>query len=146
MRFMVLMIPGDQKTMEAGVLPDEKLIAAMMKYNEELAKAGVLLALDGLHPSGKGARIRFSGGKRTVTDGPFTEAKEVIGGYWLWQVKSREEALEWASRCPAEDGDVLEIRQVYEASDFGPEVARQEAALVEQIDQRMDENKRRPAP
>jgi len=145
MRFMVLMIPGDKKV-EAGVLPDEKIIAAMMKYNEELAKAGVLLALDGLHPSSKGARIRFSGGKRTVTDGPFTEAKELIGGYWLWQVKSKEEAIEWASRCPALDGDVLEIRQVYEASDFGPEVARQEAALVEQIDQRMDENKRRPAP
>ena len=145
MRFMVLMIPGDKKV-EAGVLPDEKIIAAMMKYNEELAKAGVLLALDGLHPSSKGARIRFSGEKRTVTDGPFTEAKELIGGYWLWQVKSKEEAIEWASRCPALDGDVLEIRQVYEASDFGPEVARQEAALVEQIDQRMDENKRRPAP
>ena len=145
MRFMVLMIPGDKKV-EAGVLPDEKIIAAMMKYNEELAKAGVLLALDGLHPSGKGARIRFSGGKRTVTDGPFTEAKELIGGYWLWQVKSKEEAVEWASRCPALDGDVLEIRQVYEMSDFGPEVERQEAVLAEQIDQRMDENKRRPAP
>jgi hypothetical protein len=145
MRFMVLMIPGDKKV-ETGVLPDEKIIAAMMKYNEELAKAGVLLALDGLHPSSKGARIRFSGGKRTVTDGPFTEAKEVIGGYWLWQVKSKEEAIEWASRCPALDGDVLEIRQVYEMSDFGPEVERQEAALAEQIDQRMDENKRRPAP
>ncbi len=145
MRFMVLMIPGDKKV-EAGALPDEKIIAAMMKYNEELAKAGVLLALDGLHPSGKGARIRFSGGKRTVTDGPFTEAKEVIGGYWLWQVKSKEEAIEWASRCPALDGDVLEIRQVYEMSDFGPEVERQEAALAEQIDQRMDETKRRPAP
>jgi hypothetical protein len=143
MRFMVLMIPGDKKV-EAGVLPDEKIIAAMMKYNEELAKAGVLLALDGLHPSSQGARIRFSGGKRTVTDGPFAEAKEVIGGYWLWQVKSKEEAIEWASRCPAEDGDVLEIRQVYEASDFGPEVASQEAALMEKIDQRMDENKRRP--
>ena len=145
MRFMVLMIPGDKKV-EAGALPDEKIIAAMMKYNEELAKAGVLLALDGLHPSSKGARIGFSGGKRTVTDGPFTEAKEVIGGYWLWQVKSKEEAIEWASRCPALDGDVLEIRQVYEMSDFGPEVERQEAALAEQIDQRMDENKRRPAP
>ena len=145
MRFMVLMIPGDKK-FEAGVLPDEKIIAAMMKYNEELAKAGVLLALDGLHPSSKGARIRFTGGKRTVTDGPFTEAKELIGGYWLWQGEKKEEAIEWASRCPALDGDVLEIRQVYEAADFGPEVARQEAALVEQIDQRMDENKRRPAP
>lgn len=146
MRFMVLMIPGDQKTMEAGVLPDEKLIAAMMKYNEELAKAGVLLALDGLHPTSKGARIRFAGGKRTVTDGPFTEAREVIGGYWLWQLRSKEEAIEWASRCPAADGDVLEIRQVYEMSDFGPEVARDEAALAEEIGRHLDENKRRATP
>jgi hypothetical protein len=135
MRFMILMIPGDKKV-EAGILPDEKLIAAMMKYNEDLTKAGVLLALDGLHPSSKGARIRFSGGKRTVTDGPFTEAKEVIGGYWLWQVKSKEEAIEWASRCPAADGDVLEVRQVHEASDFGPEVARGEAALLDEIRKR----------
>ena len=132
MRFMILMIPGDKKV-EAGVLPDEKLIAAMMKYNAELAKAGVLLALDGLHPSSKGARIRFSGGKPAVTGGPFAEAKELIGGYWLWQVKSKEEAIEWASRCPAADGDVLEIRQVYEASDFGPEVAREGAALLAEI-------------
>jgi len=145
MRFMVLMIPGD-KQVEAGVLPDEKTIAAMMKYNQELAKAGVLLALDGLHPSSKGARIRFSGGKRTVTDGPFAEAREVIGGYWLWQVKSKEEAIEWASRCPALDGDVLEIRQVYEMSDFGPEVERQEAALAEEVGKRIEENKQRPAP
>src|ERR1700674_3150824 len=137
MRFMVLMIPGD-KQVEAGVLPDEKTIAAMMKYNEELAKAGVLLALDGLHPSSKGARIRFSGGKRTVTDGPFTEAREVIGGYWLWQVRSKADAIEWASRCPAADGDVLEIRQVYEMSDFGPAVARDEAALVEEIGKQVD--------
>lgn len=142
MRFMVLMIPGD-KQVEAGALPDEKIIAAMMKYNEELAKAGVLLALDGLHPSSKGARIRFSGGKRTVTDGPFTEAREVIGGYWLWQVRSKEDALEWASRCPAADGDVLEIRQVYEMSDFGPAVARDEAALMEEIGKQVDENRQK---
>lgn len=145
MRFMVMMIPGDKKV-EAGVLPDEKTIAAMMKYNEELAKAGVLLALDGLHPSAKGARIRFSGGKRTVTDGPFAEAREVIGGYWLWQVKSKEEAIEWASRCPALDGDVLELRQVYEMSDFGPEVEGQEAALAAEVGKRIEENKQRPAP
>jgi len=132
---MVLMIPGD-KRVEAGVLPDEKAIAAMMKFNEELTRAGVLLALDGLHPSSKGARIRFSGGKRTVTDGPFGEAKEVIGGYWLWQVKSKAEAIEWASRCPAADGDVLEVRQVYEASDFGPEVARKETELLDEIKRR----------
>ena len=138
MRFRVLMIPGDKKA-EAGVLPDEKLIAAMMKYNEELAKAGVLLALDGLHPSSKGARIRFAGGKRTVTDGPFTEAKEVIGGYWLWQVKSKEEAIEWAKRCPGSDNEVIEIRQVHEFADFPAEVqeaAHGEPALREQLKQR----------
>jgi hypothetical protein len=146
MRFMVLMIPGDRKNVEAGVMPDEKLIAAMMKYNEDLAKAGVLLALDGLHPSSKGARIRFSGGKPTATDGPFTEAKELIGGYWLWQVKSKEEAIEWASRCPAADGDVLEIRQVFEPSDFGPEVAHKEAALLDEIGKRLDEKKKGPTP
>ena len=133
MRFMVLMIPGSSKTYEAGAMPDEKLIAAMMKYNEELAKAGVLLALDGLHPTAKGARIKFAGGKRSVIDGPFTEAREIVGGYWLWQVKSKEEALEWASRCPAEDGDTLEIRQVFEASDFGPDVESKEAELMGRI-------------
>ena len=140
MRFMVLMIPGN-KAYEAGAMPDEKLIAAMMKYNEDLAKAGVLLALDGLHPSAKGARIKFAGGKRTVIDGPFAEARELVGGYWLWQVKSKEEALEWASRCPAEDGDTLEIRQVYEASDFGPAVQSKEAELIGKI---ADNNKTNP--
>ena len=134
MRFMVLMIPGRRQTYEAGVMPDEKLVAAMMKYNEDLAKAGVLLALDGLHPSAKGARIQFAGGKRTVIDGPFAEARELVGGYWLWQVKSKEEALEWASRCPAEDGDTLEIRQVYEASDFGPAVESKGAELMGTIE------------
>ena len=138
MRFMVLMIPGRRQTYEAGVMPDEKLVGAMMKYNEDLAKAGVLLALDGLHPSAKGARVQFAGGKRTVIDGPFTEARELVGGYWLWQVKSKEEALEWASRCPAEDGDTLEIRQVYEASDFGPEVESKEAELMGKV----EDNKR----
>jgi len=132
MRFMVLMIPGD-KTFETGAMPDEKLIAAMMKYNEALANAGVLLGLDGLHPTSKGARVNFSRGTATVVDGPFTETKELIGGYWLWQVKSKAEAIEWASRCPAADGDTLEIRQVFEAADFGPEVARQEAELMAQI-------------
>src|ERR1700687_3669370 len=108
MRFMALMIPGD-KQVEAGALPDEKTIAAAVKDNQALAQAG---ARHARHPSSRGARIRSSGGKRTVTDGPFAEAREVIGGYWLWQVKSKEEAIEWASRCPALDGDVLEIRQV----------------------------------
>ena len=142
MRFMVLMIPGD-KNVESGAMPDPASIAAMMKYNQELADAGVLLALDGLHPSSKGARVAFAGGKRTVTDGPFTEARELIGGFWLWQVKSKEEAIAWASRCPAAEGDTLEIRQVFEASDFGPAVAREEAARVEQIGKRVADNNRR---
>ncbi len=145
MRFMVLMIPGDKKV-EAGAMPDEKAIAAMMKFNGELARAGVLLALDGLHPTSKGARIRFAGGKGTVTDGPFSEAREVIGGYWLWQVKSKEEAIEWASRCPAGEGDVLEIRQVFELAEFAPELAQKEAALVDEVQRRMGENKKGQRP
>ena len=94
----------------------------MSKFNDALTKAGALLALDGLHPSSKGARVSFAGGRARVTDGPFTEAKEIVGGYWLIQAKSKEEAVEWASRCPAADGDVIEVRQVYEMSDFPPEV------------------------
>ncbi len=117
MRFMVL-VKANQDS-EAGVLPDEKILTAMGKYNEELAKAGVLLAAEGLHPSSKGARVKFSGGKRTVTDGPFTEAKELIAGFWLWQVKSKDEAIEWLKRAPFE-GTEVEIRQVFEAEDFGP--------------------------
>ena len=139
---MVLMIPGD-KNVEAGAMPDEKIIAAMMKYNEDLAKAGVLLALDGLQPSSKGARVKFARGQSTVTDGPFTEAKELIGGYWMWQVKSKAEAIEWALRCPAADGDTLEIRQVFEMSDFGPAVEHQQATLVDEIGKHVDENKKR---
>jgi len=142
MRFMVLMIPGARERMEAGVVPDAKLIEPMMKYNEELSKAGVLLALDGLHPSSKGARLSFHGGKATVRDGPFTEARELIGGYWMWQVKSKEEAVEWAKRCPAEEGDTLELRQVFEMSEFGPEVEHQEAARVETIAKNIDANKK----
>ena len=117
MRFLMLMYPGKQA--EAGVLPSQEILATMGKYNEELAKAGVLLALDGLQPTSKGARIAFKGGRPTVTDGPFTEAKEVVGGYWLIQVKSREEAIEWAKRCPASDAEFIEVRQVFEMSDFG---------------------------
>ena len=120
MRFM--MIVKASKDSEAGIMPDEKLLAAMGQYNEELMKAGVLLDLSGLHPSSKGARIRFSGGKRTVIDGPFPQTKELIAGYWLWQVKSMAEAIEWLKRCPNphnEEGDV-EIRPVFEAADFGP--------------------------
>jgi hypothetical protein len=120
MRFMVL-VKADKNT-EAGVLPDEKLLAEMGKYNEELVKAGVLLAGEGLHPSSKGARVKFSGGERTVIDGPFTEAKELVAGFWLFQVKSKEEAIEWVKRCPNPTGTEaeIEIRQVFEASDFGP--------------------------
>jgi hypothetical protein len=116
MRFMMIMIPNLSE--EEDWHPEPEAIATMSKYNDELNKAGVLLALDGLHPAAKGARVSFAGGKPSITDGPFTEAKELIGGYWLIQARSKEEAVEWASRCPAEDGDVIEVRQVYEQSDF----------------------------
>ena len=122
MRFMMLMIPQGYEKAAPGTMPDAKAVAAMMKYNESLQKAGVLLALDGLHPPSAGARVSFPGGKPKVTDGPFVEAKEVVGGYWMIQVKSKEEAIEWASRCPASDNEVIEIRQVQEMSDFPPEV------------------------
>ncbi|HTC58705.1 MAG TPA: YciI family protein [Solirubrobacteraceae bacterium] len=120
MRFMMIMIPNISD--EADWSPSAEAVSAMSRYNEELAKAGILLSLDGLHPAGKGARVSFSGGKAAVTDGPFTEAKELIGGYWLIQAKSKQEAVEWASRCPAAEGDTIEVRQVYEMSDFPPEV------------------------
>ena len=113
MRFMVFMIPGDSQA-ETGKMSDEKTITSMMKYNEELAEAGVLLGVDGLQPSAKGAHIRFSGGNAVVTEGPSSEAREIVVGYWMWQVKSKEEAIAWASRCPAADGDVLELRQISE--------------------------------
>ncbi len=120
MRFMIL-LKADKNT-EAGALPDEKLLTEMGKYNEELVKAGVLLGAEGLQPSSKGARVGFSGEKRTVTDGPFPEAKDLIAGFWLFQVKSKEEAIEWVKRCPYPlQGEAeIEIRQVFEASDFGP--------------------------
>jgi hypothetical protein len=124
MRFMMLMIPKGYEKATPGTMPDEKAVAAMMKYNEQLQKAGVLLALDGLHPPSTGARVSFAGGKPTVTDGPFAESKEVIGGYWMIQVKSREEAIEWAKRCPGSDNEVIEIRQVQEMSDFPPDVQK----------------------
>jgi hypothetical protein len=140
MRFMVL-VKADKNT-EAGVLPDEKLLTEMGKFNEELAKAGVLLAGEGLHPSSKGARVRFSGANRTVIDGPFAETKELIAGYWLWQVKSKEEAIEWVKRCPNPTGAEaeIEIRQVFEADDFGPaftpELREQEERLRAQTEAR----------
>jgi hypothetical protein len=122
MRFMMLMIPRGYETAVPGAMPDAKAVEAMMEYNEKLQKAGVLLALDGLHPPSMGARVSFAGGKPKVTDGPFSEANEVLGGYWMIQVKSREEAIEWAKRCPASDNEVIEIRQVQELSDFPADV------------------------
>ena len=132
MRFMMLMIPKGYETAAPGTVPDDaKRVEAMMKYNESLQKAGVLLALDGLHPPSMGARVSFSGGKPKVTDGPFAEAKEVLGGYWMIQVKSKEEAIEWASRCPASDNEVIEIRQVQELSDFPADIQEMAANLPE---------------
>jgi hypothetical protein len=130
MRFM--MIVKANRDSEAGVLPRKEMLAAMGKYNEELAKAGVMLAGEGLQASSKGARITFSGSKRTVTDGPFTETKELVAGFWLIQVKSKEEAIEWAKRVPFKDGEVLEIRQVFEASDFPADIFPPEDAAREQ--------------
>lgn len=119
MRFMII-VKADQDT-EAGVMPSEALLSAMTAYNEELVKAGVMKAGEGLHPSSKGVRVRFEGSKRTVIDGPFTEAKELIAGFWLWEVKSKEEAIEWLKRAPFDGGTEIEIRQVFEAEDFGDE-------------------------
>ena len=131
MRFM--MIVKANKDSEAGVLPTEEQLAEMAKYNEELVKAGVLLAAEGLHASAKGARVRFSGAKRTVIDGPFTEAKELIAGFWLIQAKSKEEAIEWTKRVPFEESEI-EVRQVFELEDFGPsEAVEHHAQLREQI-------------
>jgi len=122
MRFMMLMIPKGYESAAPGVMPSAEAVAAMSRYNESLQKAGVLLALDGLHPPSMGARVSFAGGKPKVTDGPFAEAKEVLGGYWMIQVKSREEAIAWASRCPAGENEVIEVRQVQEWDDFPADV------------------------
>ncbi|HEX4337501.1 MAG TPA: YciI family protein [Polyangiaceae bacterium] len=122
MRFMMLMIPKGYENAAPGTMPDAKSVAAMMKYNESLQKAGVLLALDGLHPPSAGARVTFPGGKVKVVDGPFAEAKEVVGGYWIIQVRSREEAIEWASRCPGDENGTIEVRQVQEFSEFPADV------------------------
>ena len=129
MRFMLLMIPKGYEQAAPGAMPDPVAVAAMMKYNESLQQAGVLLALDGLHPPSMGARVEFAGGKPQVTDGPFSEAKEVLGGYWMIQVKSKEEAIEWASRCPASDNEVIEVRQVQEFGDFPADVQQVAAAF-----------------
>ena len=122
MRFMMLVIPKGYESAQPGTAPDAKAVEKMMKYNESLQKAGVLLALDGLQPPSMGARVSFEGGKPKVRDGPFAEAKEVLGGYWMIQVKSKEEAIEWASRCPAGDNETIEVRQVQEISDFPAEL------------------------
>jgi len=121
---MMLVIPKGYASAAPGTLPDPKLVERMSKYNQSLTNAGVLLALDGLHPPSAGARVRFAGGKPAVTDGPFAEAKEVLGGYWMIQVKSKAEAIEWAKRAPMPDGDVIEIRQVQEMADFTPEIQK----------------------
>jgi hypothetical protein len=127
-----MVIVKADKNSEAGVLPDKKLLTEMGRFNEELSKAGIMLAGEGLQPSSKGVRVRFSGGKKTVIDGPFTETKELVAGFWLWQVKSKEEAIEWLKRAPFEDTEV-EIRQVFEAEDFGaeftPELREQEERI-----------------
>jgi hypothetical protein len=137
----VMVIVKATKNSEAGVMPSEKLLADMGKYNEELVKAGIMLAGDGLHPSIKGKRVHFGGGKKTVSDGPFSETKELVAGYWIWQVKSIEEAVEWVRRCPdpmpGEESDI-EIRPVFEAEDFGkeftPELRAQEERLRTQVE------------
>jgi hypothetical protein len=130
MRFMIIVKATTDS--EAGVIPSEQLLSEMGKFNEELAKAGVLLAAEGLHPTSKGARVKISGSKRTVIDGPFAETKELVAGFWIIQVKSKAEAIEWASRVPFADNEVIEVRQVFEASDFPPEILPPEAAAREQ--------------
>jgi hypothetical protein len=131
MRFMMLMIPKGYERAAPGTMPDAKSVEAMMKYNEELQKAGVLLALEGLHPASMGARISFAEGKPKVTDGPFAEATEVLGGYWMIQVKSKGEAIQWASRCPASPNEIIEIRQVMEMSDFPADVQKVSEGFTE---------------
>ena len=135
MRFMMLMIPKGYEKAAPGTTPDAAAVSAMMKYNEALQKAGVLLSLDGLHPLSMGARVAFRRGKPTVTDGPFVETNEVLGGYWMIQVRSKAEAIEWASRCPASDNEVIEIRQVQEMADF-PEDVRKEVEKFPDIQPR----------
>ena len=136
----VMVIVKASKESEAGILPDREILAKMGKYNEELVRAGVMLAADGLHPTSKGKRIRFSGEKRTVVDGPFAETKELIAGFWLWQVRSMEEAIEWLKRAPFDGGTEVEIRPVFEAEDFGanctPELREREQRLREQVSSR----------
>ena len=138
MRFMVL-VPGNADS-EAGVMPTTEQLEEMTKYNEELVKAGVMLAGEGLHPTSKGAKVRFDGGKTTVIDGPFTEAKEIVAGYWVWECGSRDEAIEWLKRAPFDEGAEIELRQIFSAEDFGaeltPQVREQEERIRAQLDAR----------
>jgi hypothetical protein len=144
MRFMVIVKATADS--EAGKMPSTEMLAAMGKYNEELVKAGIMLAGDGLHPSSKGARVHFSGSKRTVIDGPFAETKELIAGFWIWQVRSLDEAIEWVKRCPnpTDEDSAIEIRQVFEAEDFGeaftPELREQEERLAKEVQKLNEKN------
>lgn len=135
MRFMVIVKANEES--EAGVMPSEEILAAMTNYNEELVKAGVMLAGEGLHPSSKGFRVKFIGDQRIITDGPFIETRELIAGFWIWQVKSKEEAIEWAKRCPMDGGTEIELRQIFEIEDFGkeltPELREKEMHMREQL-------------
>jgi hypothetical protein len=134
MRFMMLVIPKGYENAKPGTLPEQAAIDAMTTYNESLQKAGILLAMDGLHPPSAGARVTYKAGKPTVTDGPFAEAKEVLGGYWIIQVKSQEEAIEWAKRAPMGDNEIIEIRQIHEIEDFPPsEAMEREKKLLEKL-------------
>ena len=138
MRFMVL-VPGNSES-EAGKMPSTELLEEMTKYNEELVKAGVMLAGEGLHPTAKGAKVRFDGGSKTVIDGPFTEAKEIVAGYWIWECASRDEAIEWLKRAPFDGGTEIELRQIFEAEDFGaeltPELREAEVRMRDEIAER----------
>lgn len=131
MRFMMLMIPQGYETAAPSTMPPAEAVAAMMKYNEALKDAGVLITLDGLHPPSMGARVSFATGKPVVTDGPFAESKEVLGGYWMIEVESREEAIAWATKCPASRNEIIEIRQVQEIEDFSPEVQQAATGFIE---------------
>jgi len=136
MRFMMLMIPKGYESAPAGTMPPADAVAAMMKYNEALEEAGILVTLDGLHPPSMGARVSFENGKPVVTDGPFTEAKEVLGGYWMIDVASRDEAIEWAKKCPGSSNEIIEIRQVQEMGDFPPEIQEAAAGFAELLKSR----------
>jgi len=146
MRFMVMVrLSGTSAAdYEAGALPAPDDIAEMMKFNEEMANAGIMVAGDGLQPTSKGARVEFPDGKAVVTDGPFAETKELYGGYWVWEVDSKQDAIEWASRCPMSEGDVVELRQIFEMEDFGPEIVVQEAERVEVIEKAVKAHQKQP--